>query len=490
MTPHRPTTVPHTPTLLLAIASLPSLTTAQATFEFEDSGQLLGSSMTESIALADLNVAFGHSKVWMNDGDGAFTDSGQELSTSAAVALGDLDGDGDVDAFMGRIGSPHQVWLNSNNDGVFINSGQNLRPHDVSNLSRGAALGDVDGDGDLDAVTINNWYGNGAPNIVWLNDGTGTFTDSGQRLGLMETESIAMGDLDGDGDLDIFFGNARNTDLTPSVSHDTVWLNDGNGTFTDSGQTLGDRMSMAVELGDLDGDGDLDAWVGSAYSWVELNENTVWFNDGNGSFTDSGQELGLLDSHEVVLVDIDGDDDLDACVANADHTTSEQPPNTIWMNDGDGFYALSDQTLGVGKSYAIAAGPLDSDSDPDVFIGSYNGSSDNANRIWLNTVWGACCADIGCVQSDEATCLMFGGTYHGGHCEDTPCTDAEWLGACCVDSGCTLLSLEVCDELGGIWLENGDCGDCPSGMAEDIDNDGTVGPEDLARLLGAWGVSP
>ena len=105
----------------------------------------------------------------------------------------------------------------------------------------------------------------------------------------------------------------------------------------------------------------------------------------------------------------------------------------------------------------------------------------------MNTVWGACCADIGCVQADEATCLMFGGTYYGGDCSMTTCTDSELLGACCVDSGCALLALEVCEELGGIWISGGDCGDCPEGLAEDIDNDGVVGGEDLARLLGAWG---
>ncbi|NIS75166.1 MAG: VCBS repeat-containing protein, partial [Deltaproteobacteria bacterium] len=65
------------------------------------------------------------------------------------------------------------------------------------------ALGDVEGDGDLDIIEGNS----GQPNRVWLNDGTGTFADSGQLLGSSDTTSVALGDLDGDGDLDIVEGN-------------------------------------------------------------------------------------------------------------------------------------------------------------------------------------------------------------------------------------------------------------------------------------------
>lgn len=492
---HRTPAVLSVPALLAGGVCAGIAGAQQATFELTDSGQELGDASTSSVALADLNgdgdldavvgnTAFGPSTVWMNDGSGVFTDSGQELPLGCtALALGDLDGDGDVDLFLGKTGSGHQVWLNADNDGIFVNSGQDLDTKDLSNSTADLVLGDVDGDGDLDAVTVNTQFGTGGSNLLWINDGNGGFTDSGQRLGMMETLSVAMGDLDEDGDLDLYFGNGI---LSPSgISHDTVWLNDGAGTFTNSGQTLSDRTSRSIELGDVDGDGDLDVWVaGSGIS----NENEVWLNDGSGTFADSDQDLGIRDSMDVVLVDLEGDGDLDACVANTDFLSSDPATNTIWLNDGDGIYTLSDQTLGLGDSFAIAVGPLDSDSDPDVFVGRSNGASDRANRVFVNTVWGACCADIGCVQADEATCLMFGGTYYGGDCSMTTCTDSGLLGACCVDSGCALLVLEVCEELGGIWISGGDCGDCPEGLAEDIDNDGVVGGEDLARLLGAWGA--
>jgi predicted lipoprotein with Yx(FWY)xxD motif len=203
-------------------------------------------------------------RVWLNDGSGIFSDSDQSLgdSPSNSVALGDVDGDGDLDAWVAnhRTYRPNRVWLNDGN-GTFSDSGQNL--YQVGNQSNSVALGDVDGDGDLDA-----WDAVGDPsgkvNRVWLNDGSGVFSDSGQKLGYSYSNSVALGDVDGDGDLDAWVANN---------GANLVWLNDGNGNFSDSGQTIGSFSSRSVALGDLDGDGDLDAWVVNEHS-----ANRVWLN--------------------------------------------------------------------------------------------------------------------------------------------------------------------------------------------------------------------
>jgi len=131
-------------------------------------------------------------------------------------------------------------------EAFFTDSGQSLG----SSWSVGVALGDVDGDGDLDAFVANYI---GQANKVWLNNGSGTFTDSGQSLGSSDSFGVALGDVDGDGDLDAFVANYNQPNK--------VWLNNGSGTFTDSGQSLGSSYSWAVALGDVDGDGDLDAFV-------------------------------------------------------------------------------------------------------------------------------------------------------------------------------------------------------------------------------------
>ena len=80
-------------------------------------------------------------------------------------------------------------------------------------------LGDVDGDGDLDAF-VANW---GQPNTVWLNNGFGFFADSTQSLGTSQSSGISLGDVDGDGDLDAFVANYGDPNK--------VWLNNGSGTF-------------------------------------------------------------------------------------------------------------------------------------------------------------------------------------------------------------------------------------------------------------------
>jgi hypothetical protein len=141
------------------------------------------------------------------------------------------------------------------------------------------------------------------------------FVDSGQRLDGDRTFSIALGDLDGDGDLDVLVANY----LSPGG----VWWNDGSGRLQ-RGQNVGTETGHGVALGDLDGDGDLDAFV------IHNGDfNQVWFNDRMGHLTDSGQRLGQLEDATtmVSLGDVDGDGDLDAL------TTQYQRPVKLWLND-------------------------------------------------------------------------------------------------------------------------------------------------------------
>jgi hypothetical protein len=332
MSIRRNTTALFVPAALAAFACS-SAATAQATFEFTNSGQTLGN------------------------------------SASWSVALGDLDGDGDLDAMVAnRFSNPNTVWTNDGN-GTFTNSGQTLG--NVSSFS--VALGDLDGDGDLDAM-VANWD---SANPVWTNDGSGTFTNSGQSLGYNNSISVALGDLDGDGDLDAMFANTDG-------EGNTVWTNDGSGTFADSGQSLGNRFSFSVALGDLDGDGDLDAMVANGDLDAIVGNfygNTVWTNNGNGTFTDSGQSLGYNYSISVALGDLDGDGDLDAMVGNYGEIYYPGDPNTVWTNDGSGTFANSGQSLGNSNSISVALGDLDGDGDLDAMVANTSGQH---NTVWTN----------------------------------------------------------------------------------------------------------
>lgn len=171
--------------------------------------------------------------------------------------------------------------------------------------------------------------------------GTATFAQSNvERFGFPETYGVAMKDLDGDGDPDVFFAN-----VSPEPS--TVWLNNGAGHehFIDTGQQLGPFDGRDVVLEDLDDDGDTDAFVATFGQG-----NRVYFNDGHGYFTDSGQRLGDAPTLAVSLGDFDGDGDLGAFAANA-----SGQPNSVWLNDGHGQFTDS-------GSYVAGVTAMDKDS--------------------------------------------------------------------------------------------------------------------------------
>ena len=309
-------------------------------------------------------------------GSAQFLDSGQKFVSSCSqdIALGDLDGDGDLDAFVTGPGElcfgvldPNKVWLNDG-AGYFSDSGQSL-----GDDGRSVALGDLDGDGDLDAfVAIRACPPDprSCPNMILLNDGSGHFSDSGQRIGRSFSNDIALDDLDGDGDLDAFVAN---------WGPNKVWLNDGAGYFSDSGQSLGDDDDENLALGDLDGDGDLDAFV---TTWDEeiAEVNTVWLNDGTGKFIDSGQNLEEPVWAALALGDLDDDNDLDVFVARNWGESSQ-----VWLNDGAGYFSDSGQSLG-GDGEGVALGDLDGDGDLDAFVavGCSTASPVCPNMVWLN----------------------------------------------------------------------------------------------------------
>lgn len=217
---------------------------------------------------------------------------------TTAMALGDVDGDGDIDLVAGDNGQQSRLYLN-NGTGTFTDATATRMP--LGNYrTQSQALGDVDGDGDLDLVVGN--YND--QSRLYLNNGNGTFTDGTVArlpVGVYRTGSLQLGDVDGDGDLDLVVGNSgQQTSL--------LYLNNGSGTFTDATAT---RMPASTSnsslqvLGDVDGDGDLDL-VGGGLLRLHLN-------NGNGAFTDvTPTRMPVTNTGgSFALGDVDGDGDLD-----------------------------------------------------------------------------------------------------------------------------------------------------------------------------------
>ena len=337
---------------------------------FTSSGQKLGISDSRDVALGDLdgdgdldavvaNSGAGN-RVWLNDGTGFFTDSGQSmgLSNTYGVALGNLDGVDSLDAIFANYDQPNSVWFNDGS-GTFNDSSQALG----SAPSNSVALGFLDDDADLDAF-IANGSAISTSNKVWLNIGGGVFTDSLQLMGSSWSEAVALGKLDADDDLDAFVANGMSVD-----SPDRIWINEGSGVYSSTHEVPASIWSTDVALGKLDADDDLDAFTAS---W-NPPKNKVWLNQGDGAFIDSGQGLGSSGSTAVALGDLDGDNDIDAFVGNFAIS------NTIWLNDGFGIFTEGDTGLTAEGTWAVALGDLDGDGDLDVFLAN-NGS----NTVWLN----------------------------------------------------------------------------------------------------------
>ncbi|RZL13085.1 MAG: hypothetical protein EOO62_09215, partial [Hymenobacter sp.] len=211
-----------------------------------------------------------------------------------------------------------------------------------------AQLGDVDGDGDLDILAVNSRTSTAGTVSVRLNDGTGTFSGLTEIPVGTASFALVVGDLDRDGDLDFVAANG----IMNSIS---VRLNNGSGTVF-SGQDLGlGGFPQGLALGDVDGDGDLDLMVANASDAVD-----VLFNNGAGSFTVGTPAAVAGNSHHVALGDVDGDGDLDLLTAldNANAVS-------VRLNNGAGIFSGTG-TVPVGTSpYKLALGDMDGDGDLD-----------------------------------------------------------------------------------------------------------------------------
>ena len=352
--------------------------------------------------------------LYRNDGDGRFTDVTAASGTGdtgygMAAAAADYDNDGDKDLYVANYGA--DVLYRNNGDGTFTDV---TDATGIDNPRWGVAVAflDFDLDGHLDIFVVNYveyetsmppstysgivGYGHprtykGTPDILYRNNGDGTFTDVSEGAGVVQpTEGRGMGvvacDYDDDGWPDIYVTNDTNRNF--------LYRNNGDGTFTDESLITGtgyDALgtaegSMGVDCGDYDKDGWLD------YIIANSEKLTLYKNDAFGMFTEETEHAGLseptlpLVGFSPLFLDYDNDSHLDIFVANGhpqdvieqltDLETYAQR-DQLFRNDGDATYTEVSSTSGdyfsralVGR--AAAGGDYDNDGDTDLFIMNSN----------------------------------------------------------------------------------------------------------------------
>ena len=229
-------------------------------------------------------------------------------------------------------------------------------------------IGDLDGDGDLDIVFANggNFSSPGPllPQRVYINDGSGHFTDeSAERLNFFGLcRGVELGDIDNDGDLDMIF--AQDFNRLPAL-----FVNDGAGFFTNvtSAQLPDITLSSSrAQFGDIDNDGDLDLYIVSGSSnRFGCGQYRVYVNDGNGFFTDetaSRHPIGnVCQNMDCIFGDIDNDFDLDIRTGSTGTNNSR-----LYGNDGTGVFTQLDTIPADSSCYSYDFGDIDGDGDLDL----------------------------------------------------------------------------------------------------------------------------
>jgi hypothetical protein len=341
--------------------------------------------------------------LYRNLGNGTFEDVTEKANVSGpwycmGVSAGDFDNDGHTDLYLSNYGT--NILLKNKGNGTFVDVTKRANVAGEHSCSVGAVWLDYDNDSYLDLYVGNYlkfdpdykyYYAPDGfpppmayerePDVLYHNNGDGTFTDVTQAMGIVDVDGRAMGvgasDVDDDGFVDIFVANDHTLNF--------LWHNEGGKHFTDIGTKSGtafsqageSTVSMSVDFADYNGDGKLDIFVS------DDNYCSLYENQGNAVFTDKAMSAGISTQAAQFVgwsssfMDYDNDGDVDIYKTNGALKHLYGHEDQLFENQGNGKF--NDISLELGKYFSeeyvgrgTCIGDYDNDGDLDVFIVNLN----------------------------------------------------------------------------------------------------------------------
>jgi hypothetical protein len=315
------------------------------------------------------------------------------------LEVADIDGDGDLDVLVATAsnGSTHSAY-----NAIYINDGGgelwkategDFVTEEMS--STDLEVVDIDGDSDLDVLVANDRGFEAGGIVIYINDGVGELrkrvldcwddnncADGNWIMTVSNPRGLELADIDGDGDLDVLIINFG--------ERNAMYINKGGGELrmlTDGDFVTDTAVSSTdLEVVDIDGDGDLDVLVTKSKAMLakfkggdQFENNAMYVNEGTGELTKVMEGVFVTDlapSHNLHVVDIDGDGDLDVLVANGGN-------NAMYMNEGGcAFRKLlgGDFITDSGISTSLDVVDIDGDGYLDVLVANSDPSQDNQNN--------------------------------------------------------------------------------------------------------------